>query len=84
VILEQVTNGVAVRMAVLFRASGLDPGAIETEEEKDETQDEEGPAAEGKDAATSAKSLRTNGGGRPRGARARTTVTTGNGGSSDE
>ena len=28
VILEQVTNGVAVRMAVLFRASGFDPGAL--------------------------------------------------------
>jgi aspartate carbamoyltransferase catalytic subunit len=28
VILEQVTNGVAVRMAALFRASGLDPGAL--------------------------------------------------------
>jgi hypothetical protein len=29
VILEQVTNGVAVRMAALFRASGLDPGALD-------------------------------------------------------
>jgi aspartate carbamoyltransferase catalytic subunit len=28
VILDQVTNGVASRMAVLFRASGLDPGAL--------------------------------------------------------
>ncbi len=84
VILEQVTNGVAVRMAVLFRASGLDPGAIETEEGTDAAPDEERPAAGGKDAATAAKSVRTNGGGRSRGARARTSVTTGNGGSSDE
>jgi aspartate carbamoyltransferase catalytic subunit len=28
VILEQVTHGVAARMAVLFRASGLDPGSL--------------------------------------------------------
>jgi aspartate carbamoyltransferase catalytic subunit len=28
VILEQVTNGVAARMAVLYRSSGLDPGAL--------------------------------------------------------
>jgi aspartate carbamoyltransferase catalytic subunit len=43
VILEQVTHGVAVRMAALFRASGLDPGALEEEGEAAE----EGELSEG-------------------------------------
>jgi aspartate carbamoyltransferase catalytic subunit len=45
VILEQVTNGVAVRMAVLFRASGLDPGALVEEEGEGEAARGESPTA---------------------------------------
>jgi aspartate carbamoyltransferase catalytic subunit len=47
VILEQVTNGVASRMAVLFRASGLDPGAMEADEEESGSR----PAAESRASA---------------------------------
>jgi len=46
VILEQVTHGVAVRMAALFRASGFDPGAL-GEGEAAEAEAGETEAAEG-------------------------------------
>lgn len=73
VILEQVTNGVAVRMAVLFRASGLDPGALAGEEGASE--EERGGTSAGEAEERREGPPRTNGKSR-RGARGRA-VTTG-------
>ena len=52
VILDQVTNGVASRMAVLFRASGLDPGALGE------------PAGEGNETSAAPSPAHAAGGGR--------------------
>ena len=68
VILEQVTNGVAVRMAVLFRASGLDPGALVEDEGAGEAASGEAPAADKTQDQRRAAQTPTNGrGGRGKG-----------------
>jgi hypothetical protein len=59
VILEQVTNGVAVRMAVLFRASGLDPGALV--EEAGTGEEKSGAAIPGETEVRREEPPRTNG-----------------------